>query len=417
MSVEITPSKQAASAIESFNMESPIKKLDFNSANKENQPADDAAAVSKNITEQDQTKPAVEDAKIAEKTAAPTAAPTLKPEEADEPLLQENPQRYVLFPIKYHEIWQMYKKAEASFWTAEEIDLSKDLHDWNNRLNDDEKYFISHILAFFAASDGIVNENLLERFSSEVQAPEARCFYGFQIMMENIHSETYSLLIDTYIKEPAQRHYLFNAIDTIPAIRKKADWAIRWITDKESTFAQRLVAFAAVEGIFFSGAFASIFWLKKRGLMPGLTFSNELISRDEGLHTDFACLLFSHLNHRPSKQVIQDIITDAVTIEQEFLTEALPCALLGMNATLMKQYIEFVADRLLVALGNEKVYKAANPFDFMENISLGGKTNFFEKRVGDYQKAGVMGSTKKPSDDASPGEGDNGGDFAFDEDF
>lgn len=310
----------------------------------------------------------------------------------------------------------MYKKAEASFWTAEEIDLSKDLHDWNNRLTSDEQYFISHILAFFAASDGIVNENLVERFSGEVQIPEARCFYGFQIMMENIHSETYSLLIDTYIKDPAQRTYLFNAVDTIPCIRKKADWAIRWIQDKNSTFAQRLVAFAAVEGIFFSGAFASIFWLKKRGLMPGLSFSNELISRDEGLHTDFACLLHSHLKGRASKQMIQDIITDAVSIEQEFLTEALPCALLGMNSNLMKQYIEFVADRLLVALGNEKVYKSTNPFDFMENISLGGKTNFFEKRVADYQKAGVLHSANKKDEEEAP-KGENGGDFTFDDDF
>lgn len=335
----------------------------------------------------------------------------------------------------------MYKKHEASFWTAEEIDLSKDMHDWENRLNDDEKYFISHILAFFAASDGIVNENLVERFSSEVQIPEARCFYGFQTMMENIHSETYSLLIDTYIKEPAQRTYLLNAIETskpssfvpvwslstnkaiVPCIRKKADWALKWISDRESTYAQRLVAFAAVEGIFFSGAFASIFWLKKRGLMPGLTFSNELISRDEGLHTDFACLLFSHLRNRPSKQRVADIITEAVSIEKEFLTEALPCGLLGMNATLMKQYIEFVADRLLLALGNEKVYKATNPFDFMENISLGGKTNFFEKRVGDYQKAGVMASTKKavPAEESGSGAEEkafeNGGDFSFDDDF
>ena len=315
----------------------------------------------------------------------------------------------------------MYKKAEASFWTAEEIDLSKDLHDWNNRLNDDERYFISHVLAFFAASDGIVNENLVERFSGEVQVPEARCFYGFQIMMENIHSETYSLLIDTYIKEQKQRTYLFNAIDNIPCIRKKADWAIKWIQDKSSTFAQRLVAFAAVEGIFFSGSFASIFWLKKRGLMPGLTFSNELISRDEGLHTDFACLLFTHLNNRPSKQAVQDVITEAVTIEQEFLTDSLPCALLGMNATLMKQYIEFVADRLLLALGNQKYYNSANPFDFMESISLAGKTNFFEKRVGDYQKAGVMASTKE-KEVGSDGEAveknnGNGGDFNFDEDF
>jgi ribonucleoside-diphosphate reductase subunit M2 len=330
------------------------------------------------------------------------------------------------------QIWQMYKKAEASFWTAEEIDLSKDLHDWNNRLNDDERYFVSHVLAFFAASDGIVNENLVERFSGEVQVPEARCFYGFQIMMENIHSETYSLLIDTYIKEPKQRTYLFDAIDTskftpfnthglcadkvlVPCIRKKADWAIRWIQDKESTFAQRLVAFAAVEGIFFSGSFASIFWLKKRGLMPGLTFSNELISRDEGLHTDFACLLFSHMNNRPSPQVVQDIITDAVTIEQEFLTDALPVGLLGMNSKLMCQYIEFVADRLLVALGNKKFYNSTNPFDFMDNISLAGKTNFFEKRVGDYQKAGVMASTKKDQDSDKQEETDSR--LNFDEDF
>ncbi|KAK4123984.1 putative ribonucleotide reductase small subunit RnrA [Parathielavia appendiculata] len=413
MTAQVTPSKQAASAIEALKMESPVKKLDFSASNKENAPFDaDLATLEAEIDANHKT--------TMNKTEEPKApvAPTIKPEEADEPLLQENPQRFVLFPIKYHEIWQMYKKAEASFWTAEEIDLSKDLHDWNNKLNDDEKYFISHILAFFAASDGIVNENLVERFSGEVQIPEARCFYGFQIMMENIHSETYSLLIDTYIKEPSQRTHLFNAIDTIPAIRKKADWALRWITDKKSTFAQRLVAFAAVEGIFFSGAFASIFWLKKRGLMPGLTFSNELISRDEGLHTDFACLLFSHLNHRPSKQVIQDIIIDAVKIEQEFLTEALPCALLGMNSNLMKQYIEFVADRLLVALGNEKVFRSTNPFDFMENISLGGKTNFFEKRVGEYQKAGVMASTKKVvHEDADEAKGENSGDFNFDEDF
>ncbi|KAK3179569.1 Ribonucleotide-diphosphate reductase (RNR), small subunit [Lecanicillium sp. MT-2017a] len=410
MTTQTTPSKQAASAIESFKMESPAKKLDFSTANKENLPADQAALEA----EVDSHKPAVEDVKKEERIL-PAVAPTIKAEEADEPLLQENPQRFVLFPIKYHEIWQMYKKAEASFWTAEEIDLSKDLHDWNNRINDDEKYFISHILAFFAASDGIVNENLVERFSGEVQVPEARCFYGFQIMMENIHSETYSLLIDTYIKEQAQRTYLFNAIDTIPCIRKKADWALRWIADKDSSFAQRLIAFAAVEGIFFSGAFASIFWLKKRGLMPGLTFSNELISRDEGLHTDFACLLHSHLKNRASKDKIQEIITDAVVIEKEFLTEALPCALLGMNSDLMKQYIEFVADRLLVALGNEKVYKSTNPFDFMENISLGGKTNFFEKRVGEYQKAGVMASAGKKDENGT--EDKSGGDFTFDDDF
>lgn len=395
--------------------DSPAKNITFDPIDKENVPANIPAPV---MVDLELKKPLVQvyDAK---KEVTPVVAPTIKPDEANEPLLQENPHRFVLFPIKYHEIWQMYKKAEASFWTAEEIDLSKDLHDWNNRLNDDERYFISHVLAFFAASDGIVNENLVERFSGEVQIPEARCFYGFQIMMENIHSETYSLLIDTYIKEQKQRTYLFDAIDTIPCIRKKADWALKWISDQNSTFAQRLVAFAAVEGIFFSGSFASIFWLKKRGLMAGLTFSNELISRDEGMHTDFACLLFSHLNNRPSKQAVQDVITEAVAIEQEFLTEALPCALLGMNADLMKQYIEFVADRLLLALGNQKYYKATNPFDFMESISLAGKTNFFEKRVGDYQKAGVMASANKK--DAVEGEGEkkneNGGDFSFDEEF
>ncbi|KAL4733074.1 ribonucleotide reductase [Aspergillus similis] len=385
--------------------DSPVKKLNFEAASKENAP------VSNPIVDVPVTKPATE------KPVEPSkAALDVKAIEANEPLLQENPHRFVLFPIKYHEIWQMYKKAEASFWTAEEIDLSKDLHDWNNRLNEDERYFISRVLAFFAASDGIVNENLLERFSGEVQIPEARCFYGFQIMIENIHAETYSLLIDTYIKEPKQRTYLFDAIDTIPCIRKKADWAIKWIQDKESTFAQRLVAFAAVEGIFFSGSFASIFWLKKRGLMPGLTFSNELISRDEGLHTDFACLLFSHLNWRPSNKIVEDIIVEAVAIEKEFLTDALPCALLGMNAKLMCQYIEFVADRLLVALGNKKYFNATNPFDFMETISLAGKTNFFEKRVGDYQKAGVMASTKKdPKQDESKTSDSNG--LSFDEDF
>jgi ribonucleoside-diphosphate reductase subunit M2 len=309
----------------------------------------------------------------------------------------------------------MYKKAEASFWTAEEIDLSKDIHDWANRLNDNERHFISHVLAFFAASDGIVNENLLERFSNEVQAAEARCFYGFQIMMENIHSETYSLLIDTYIKDPKQRDYLFDAIETIPCIKKKADWALRWISDERASFGERLVAFAAVEGIFFSGSFASIFWLKKRGLMPGLTFSNELISRDEGMHTDFACLLFSHLRRRPHPKLLERIIKEAVGIEQEFLTgmfdiyltdllltkciDALPVALIGMNAKLMCQYIEFVADRLLVSLGNEKIYNVTNPFDFMDMISLQGKTNFFEKRVSDYSKAGVNhSSTTKNSE-------------------
>ncbi len=306
----------------------------------------------------------------------------------EEPLLKENKNRFVLLPIHYPDIWQMYKKAEASFWTAEEIDLSQDLKDWEN-MTKDEQHFIKHVLAFFAASDGIVNENLAINFTNEVQFPEARCFYGFQIMMENIHSETYSLLIDTYIKDSAEKNYLFNAIETVPCVTKKAEWALRWIS--KGSFAERLVAFAAVEGIFFSGSFCSIFWLKKRGLMPGLSFSNELISRDEGLHCDFACLLYTKylVNKLPEEQVLS-IITDAVAIEQEFISDALPVSLIGMNADLMKQYIEFVADRLLVELGYSKRYYSANPFDFMEMISLQGKTNFFEKRVAEYQKAGVM---------------------------
>jgi len=306
----------------------------------------------------------------------------------EEPLLKENKNRFVLLPIHYPDIWQMYKKAEASFWTAEEIDLSQDLKDWEN-MTKDEQHFIKHVLAFFAASDGIVNENLAINFTNEVQFPEARCFYGFQIMMENIHSETYSLLIDTYIKDSVEKNYLFNAIETVPCVTKKAEWALRWIS--KGSFAERLVAFAAVEGIFFSGSFCSIFWLKKRGLMPGLSFSNELISRDEGLHCDFACLLYTKylVNKLPEEQVLS-IITDAVAIEQEFISDALPVSLLGMNADLMKQYIEFVADRLLVELGCSKHYYATNPFDFMEMISLQGKTNFFEKRVAEYQKAGVM---------------------------
>ncbi|XP_035262948.1 ribonucleoside-diphosphate reductase subunit M2-like [Anguilla anguilla] len=307
----------------------------------------------------------------------------------DEPLLRDNPRRFVIFPIQYHDIWQMYKKAEASFWTAEEVDLSKDMQHWEG-LKQEERFFISHVLAFFAASDGIVNENLVERFSKEVQVTEARCFYGFQIAMENIHSEMYSLLIDTYIKDSAEREFLFNAIETLPCVRKKADWAMRWIGDSDASFGERVVAFAAVEGIFFSGSFAAIFWLKKRGLMPGLTFSNELISRDEGLHCDFACLMFSHLRQRPSETRVKEVIMDAVAIEQEFLTGALPVSLIGMNCTLMKSYIQFVADRLLLELGFSKMYNVENPFDFMENISLEGKTNFFEKRVGEYQKMGVM---------------------------
>ncbi|MBC5994043.1 ribonucleoside-diphosphate reductase small subunit [Pontibacter cellulosilyticus] len=309
-----------------------------------------------------------------------------------EPILQENPNRFVLFPIQHDDIWQMYKKAEASFWTAEEIDLSQDIKDWEN-LNDGERHFISHVLAFFAASDGIVNENLAINFMQEVQIPEARCFYGFQIMMENIHAETYSLLIDTYIKKQSEKDYLFNALETVPCVKKKGEWALRWINSEN--FTERLIAFAAVEGIFFSGSFCSIFWLKKRGLMPGLTFSNELISRDEGLHCDFACLLYSMLNNKLPESRVHEIIRDAVTFEQEFVTDALPVDLIGMNAKLMSQYIEFVADRLLVALGCSKIYNATNPFDFMEMISLQGKTNFFEKRVGEYQKAGVMGDKDK----------------------
>ncbi|KAJ0026550.1 hypothetical protein NQD34_017550 [Periophthalmus magnuspinnatus] len=314
----------------------------------------------------------------------------------EEPLLKENPRRFVIFPIQYHDIWTMYKKAEASFWTAEEVDLSKDLQHWES-LKDDERFFISHVLAFFAASDGIVNENLVERFMQEVQVTEARCFYGFQIAMENIHSEMYSLLIDTYIKDSQEREYLFNAIETLPCVKKKADWAINWIGNTNATYGERVVAFAAVEGIFFSGSFSAIFWLKKRGLMPGLTFSNELISRDEGLHCDFACLMFKHLENKPSSSTVECIIRDAVSIEQEFLTEALPVKLIGMNCELMKQYIEFVADRLLLELGFSKamteLYRSENPFDFMENISLEGKTNFFEKRVGEYQRMGVMSGT------------------------
>lgn len=309
-----------------------------------------------------------------------------------ESLLKSNPDRFVLFPIKYGDIWEFYKKAEASFWTAEEIDLSQDFNDWA-KLNEGEQHFIKHVLAFFAASDGIVNENLAEKFLAEVQIPEARCFYGFQIAIENIHSETYSLLIDTYIKDPQEKHKLFHAIDTVPAVEKKAKWALKWINDAD--FAERIVAFAAVEGIFFSGSFCSIFWLKKRGLMPGLSFSNELISRDEGLHCDFACLLYkNYLQNKLSEDRIREIIGDAVTIEKEFICEALPVSLIGMNAELMAQYIEFVADRLLVALGYNKIYFTENPFDFMELISLQGKTNFFEKRVAEYQKAGVMSGSQ-----------------------
>jgi ribonucleoside-diphosphate reductase beta chain len=323
---------------------------------------------------------------------------------AAEPILTDNPGRFVIFPIQHHDIWEWYKKSEASFWTAEEIDLHQDMTDWNNKLNDDERYFIKHILAFFAASDGIVNENLAENFVNEVQYPEAKFFYGFQIMMENIHSETYSLLIDTYVKDEVEKDKLFNAIENFPAIKKKADWALKWI--ESDSFAERLIAFAAVEGIFFSGAFCSIFWLKKRGLMPGLTFSNELISRDEGVHCDFAVHLHNHhLKNKVSKERIREIIIDALNIEREFITESLPASLIGMNSKLMTQYLEFVTDRLLVELECEKEYNVTNPFDFMDMISLQGKTNFFEKRVSEYQKAGVTNKDKETNK------------ISFDEDF
>jgi len=310
-----------------------------------------------------------------------------------EPILSENKDRFVLFPINHQAIWEMYKKAEASFWTAEEIDLNSDLMDWDNKLNEDERYFVKHVLAFFAASDGIVNENLAVNFMNEVQYPEARCFYGFQIMIENIHSEAYSLLIDTYIKDSKEKDHLFHAIDTVPCVKKKAEWALRWID--RGSFAERLIAFAAVEGIFFSGSFCSIFWLKKRSLMPGLSFANELISRDEGLHCDFACLLYSQLQNKLSYSIVQEIIGSAVELEKEFVRDSLPVRLIGMNADLMCRYIEFVSDRLLVALGVPKLFNVSNPFDFMELISMNGKTNFFEKRVSDYQKSGVMGKTEQ----------------------
>ena len=310
-----------------------------------------------------------------------------------EPLLTENPQRYVMFPLQDQDIWKLYKKMFDCMWRAEEIDLSKDLIHWN-KLKDGERHFIKMILAFFAASDGIVLENLGARFLNEVQLPEARAAYGFQLMMENVHSECYSLLIDTYIKDGKEKAKLFNALEEFPCIKKKADWSIKWIEDNDSSFATRLVAFACVEGIFFSGSFCSIYWLKKRGLMPGLTFSNELISRDEGMHTDLAVLLFNKLNNKLDQQKIKDIVEEAVGIEKEFICEALPCKLIGMNSKLMSQYIEFVADRLLVQLGCDKIYEVKCPFDFMEMISLDGKTNFFEKKVSDYS---LVSETKDKS--------------------
>lgn len=319
----------------------------------------------------------------------------LRGELLPEPYLMENPNRFVLFPIQESDVWAMYKKAEASFWTAEELDLCHDMKDWNKALTDNERYFVSHVLAFFAASDGIVNENLAMNFSNEVQIPEARCFYGFQIAIENIHSEVYSLLIDTYIRDNDERYKLLHAIETIPCVMKKANWALKWCDAKRASYAERLVAFAAVEGIFFSGSFCAIFWLKKRGLMPGLCFSNELISRDEGMHCDFACLMYKKLVNLLPESRVHEIVINAVSIEKEFVQESLPVELIGMNSAMMCQYIEFCADRLLESLGVSKYWKSTNPFDWMEMISLQGKTNFFEKRVGEYSKSGVGVDTKE----------------------
>lgn len=321
-----------------------------------------------------------------------------------EPILTESKNRFVLFPLQNKQIWEMYKKHLACFWVATEIDLSQDMNDWES-LKEDEQHFIKYVLAFFAASDGIVLENLADNFICEVKLPEARCFYGFQAAMENIHSETYSLLIDTYIKDKVEKDQLFNAVNNIPCIKQKADWAMKWM-NKEASFIQRLVAFACVEGIHFSGSFCAIFWLKKRGLMPGLTYSNELISRDEGLHTDFACLLYRQAVNKLTDEQVHTIVKEAVVIEKNFICDALPCKLIGMNSEMMKTYIEFIADRLLYELGHQKIYNVENPFEWMEMISLTGKTNFFEKRVAEYQKAGVMSSLQ-----------DTKIEFSIDEDF
>ena len=321
-----------------------------------------------------------------------TVAQATQATQVEEPMLKENPNRFVIFPIEHADVWAMYKKHMSVFWIPEEIDLSKDLRDWQEKLNDNERHFIKYILAFFAASDGIVQENLATRFMREVQIPEARFFYSCQTLMESVHSETYSLLIDTYIENKQEKLDTLRAIQTIPCIAKKAEWALQWIENEEASFATRLMAFAVVEGIFFSGAFCSIFWLKQRGLMPGLTVSNEFISRDEGLHTEFACLLYGKLQNKLSKQDATKMIREAVKIEKNFITKALPCELIGMNAKLMAQYIEFVADRLAVQLGYPKIYHSANPFQFMERISLESKDNFFEKRVSTYQKANTQGT-------------------------
>jgi ribonucleoside-diphosphate reductase subunit M2 len=326
-------------------------------------------------------------------------------ENLEEPILKSNPNRFVMFPLQHLNQWEMYKKHLSCFWVATEIDFASDLNDWE-KLNEDEQHFIKMVLAFFAASDGIVIENLGLNFLTEVQTPEARAFYGFQLMIENIHSETYSLLIDTYIKNEEEKNKLLKAIEYVPCIQEKADWAMKWMDKEKNCFLKRIVAFACIEGIFFSGSFCAIFWLKKRGLMPGLTFSNELISRDEGLHTDFACLLYREAVNKLSDEIIHEIVKDAVEMEKIFICDALPCKLIGMNSDMMSTYIEFIADRLLYELGHTKIYNVKNPFEWMEMISLTGKTNFFERRVSEYQKSGVMNSLKKQNRS-----------FCIDEDF
>lgn len=339
---------------------------------------------------------------------------------SSEPILAENPHRFVVLPIQYDDLWRLYKTHVACFWTLEEIDLQDDIEEWRTKLTDDERYFIKHVLAFFAASDGIVNENLAERFIQEVQIPEARAFYSFQIAMETIHSETYAALIDTFVDDGAEKDMLFRAIETIPCVQKKAKWAMRWTSSSSATFAERLIAFATVEGIFFSGSFCAVFWLKKRGLLSGLAFSNELISRDEGLHCDFACTLYKHVVAKPSQERIYTIIREAVSIEQEFVRDALPVALIGMNAASMCRYIEFCADRLVVQLQCDKLYNTKNPFDWMELISLQGKTNFFERRVSEYQRAGVMEKLATAESAASADDNHvrvSGAGMVFDDDF
>ena len=320
-------------------------------------------------------------------------------------LTEDNPNRFVLFPIKYPDVWEQYKLQMSKFWTVEELDLNQDILDWKYKLNNDEKYFIKNILAFFSASDGIVLENLLSRFSTEIQIPEIRCFYSFQGMMENIHSETYSLLIDTYIDDEKEKNHLFNSLETIPEITEKGKWAMKWIADKKSSLGQRLIAFSIVEGIFFSGAFCSIFWLKSRGLMPGLCFSNELISRDERLHTDFAVLLYTkYIKNKLEQKVVHNIFKEAVEIELNFINKSIPCNLIGMNDKLMGDYVKYVADYLLTQLNYDKIFNIKNPFKFMENISIERKSNFFERRVGEYNMA-LVGSSKEDMQ------------FSLDEDF